>query len=166
MNHKNNVEKVEHDDRTFYREAWKGARRIHCREPVLTLTSDGPRDDSTGRRSSRRENLRGFFISLTFGMKAEVCSTGWLTSTSSSSLYMLPCVSSQIFFNKLVMRILTAYMCVYACFMWKKIYGNFYKNDDSTQIIFSLGKGIEFSMYLQGYIKKKKRNKSRSTKHS
>lgn len=49
---------------------------VHCREPVLTLTSDGPRDHSTGRRSSRRENLCGFFISLTFGMKAEVCSTG------------------------------------------------------------------------------------------
>jgi len=48
----------------------------------------------------------------------------------------------------------------------KKSMGIFNKNDDSTQIIFSLGKGTEFSMYLQEYIKKKKRNKSRSTKHS
>lgn len=46
---------------------------IYCHEPVLTLTSDGPRDDSTGRRSNRRENLREFFISLTFEMKTEVC---------------------------------------------------------------------------------------------
>ena len=30
----------------------------HCREFALTLTSDGPRDGSTGRRSTRRENLR------------------------------------------------------------------------------------------------------------
>lgn len=56
-------------------EGYKREMTIHCCEPTLTLTSDGPRDDSTGRRSNKRENLREFFISLTFEMKTEVCPT-------------------------------------------------------------------------------------------